>query len=131
MNRKIRTLVDFSEVKPEHQQVHGALLNWGVWLSPTQRDSCSVGVSPMFAQAKSNARQWHTPDLHIATDQAGAQQVESLVRDLPTLQAAALRWQYVGKTPVARALQVLQVDRAQLLALVHAGRERCRALLGL
>ena len=110
---------DFHSVDPAHQTIHDMLLNWSRWVHVGQ----ARFVSPMFAQYRSNAWQWHTPEYRETCDPLEAQALEKLMRYLPRKQREAIKWNYVIRCSPAHARQALGCTYAELAAYVREGRQ--------
>lgn len=111
---------------PDHQvEVHNRLENWARWVSP----GYPAGVCPMFRMAKSNARQWHVPELRPTCDIKDAQHVEKTIRKLPPKHLALIRWYYVTRTPELRIRKSLGLTRQDLCSMVVTARQMTLNLL--
>lgn len=111
--------VDFHHVDPHQKDVDAKLMNWASWVRPRSPN----WVSPMFRQAQSNSRQWHTPEIRQTCDVIGAQAMEKAVAYLPESQRTAIRWHYVYPVSPAKACRALGVSMNGLAGLVRQGRE--------
>jgi hypothetical protein len=110
--------VDFHHVEDKHGAIHGRLLNWALWLRPHTVGS----ITPMFRQAKSNAWQWHTPELRETCDTLDAMRLEKAMRYLPKKNRAAIKWCYIERKEPFKMRKVLGVTDQGLFDLVSDGR---------
>lgn len=114
-----RDFVDFFAVADHHIAIHERLENWARWVrvKPT-----GWQVSPMFAQYRSKAFQWHAPELKPATNMPEALEMEQAVSLLPEKHRAAIRWCHVfGGSPILMARQ-LGVTKQGLHDLIQCAR---------
>lgn len=84
---------DYFHVDPKHQAIDRRLENWAQWVA-VRRPSW---VAPMFKMARSNARQWHAPEVRTECNTLDAAEIEKAVYALPEPHRAAIRWCYVYK----------------------------------
>lgn len=115
-----RDLIDFFIVEDHQLAMHGRLENWARcvsvrWVSGAQH--------PMWAKSRSNARQWHSPDLLEPTDALDGHKIEKAVAQLPHQHRDALRWNYVFRGGPLHAARKLGVTKDGLLKLVRDGRQ--------
>ena len=86
--------IDLFLVEDRHQQIHERAENWADWVMVRQ----PMWVSPMFKQAKSNARQWAEPEYRRTCDILDAAEMEKQVAKLPEPHRSVIRWFYVYRT---------------------------------
>ena len=110
--------VDFHHVDPHQKEMDAKLMNWASWVRPR----APSWVSPMFRQAQSNSRQWHTPEIRQTCDVIGAQAMEKAVFHLPENQRTAIRWHYVYPVSPTKVCRALGVSMDGLADLVRQGR---------
>lgn len=112
--------VDFHHVEEHQRDMDKRLENWSLWLRVTD----GLGrPHPMWANCKSNAWQWHPPEIRETCDMIDAQRMEKLVYSLPEKFREAIRWSYVYKFPPAKACRALAVTMDGLQLLVRNGRQ--------
>src|SRR5205085_5329088 len=100
--------------------IHGRLENWSRWVSVKRG---SGKQHPMWANALSNARQWHEPDIRDSTDLLDAQAMEKAVAQLPEKHKDAIRWHYVFRGGPLHMARKLGVSKDGLMELVRNGRQ--------
>lgn len=115
-----RDLIDFFVVEDHQLPIHTRLENWArcvevVWARGQQH--------PMWAKSRSNARQWHSPELREATDTLDGHNIEKAVAQLPPPNRDALRWNYVHRGGPLHAARKLGVTKDGLFKLVRDGRQ--------
>lgn len=113
------TEIDFSYVEEKHTAIHTRLENWASWVQPRKGPS----KHPMWRFAKSNAFQWHPPEIRKTCDTADAQRIEKAVAALPGPHGYAIRWCYVHRTTPARACRDLATNKAGLMQIIRDGRQ--------
>jgi len=101
-------------VPQAQQEIDRRLENWSLWVRP----GYSTGICPMFRMARSNARQWHVPEIGPTVDTKDAVTVERAIAKLPTKNAAVLRWYYVFRSGERKARQVFGETKDGLCKLV-------------
>lgn len=103
-------LPDLFTVPKDQQAIDARLVNWSMWVSP------GIGgqISPMFRLAKSNARQWHVPELRPTCDTKDAEQIERAIRELPETSKTLLRWYYVHRSSEQRIRRKLHMTPSEL-----------------
>lgn len=111
--------IDFHAVEAKHAQIDARLRNWAEWVRP-RRPSW---ISPMFRMARSNSRQWHSPEVGVQIDSLDAQAMEKAVFGLPPPHRDAVRWSYVICCRPAIACRALAVSMDGLHLLVRDGRQ--------
>lgn len=118
----VRPSIDFHRVLPQHQELHGRLVNWGRWCNGTGAPS----VSPMFRlyRAPARSRGAEASWSGVAVDGADAQRVARFMGMIPEKQRKALAWCYVKPVSPKRAAAELEVTLEHLACLVHEGREQ-------
>lgn len=115
----MKAKVDFHYVEPEHKSMDDRLCNWALWLQTSKGGY----IHPMWAKARSNAWQWHTPEYRPTCDILDAQAMEKAVCALPEKHRKAVQWHYVYKfSPTAMARE-LGVSLDGLNDLVRVGRQ--------
>jgi DNA-directed RNA polymerase specialized sigma24 family protein len=112
--------VDFHHVEDHQRDMDKRLQNWARWVKPRSPS----WVSPMFRQARSNAWQWHTPEVRETCDMLDAQAMEKAVAALPEKHRTAIRWHYVYPVQPFKVQKALGVTEQALYGLVRDGRER-------
>jgi DNA-directed RNA polymerase specialized sigma24 family protein len=115
--------IDFHLVRDEHLGIHQALENWARWVRVRPH---GWQVSPMFAQYRSNWRQWHVPEIRDAVNIPEAVEMEKLVSQLPEKHRFAIRWNYVFRGNPAQMARFLGVTLGGLGDLVSGGRTMLR-----
>lgn len=110
--------IDFFNIPPHQEAIHDRLENWARWVKPGQ----GAAVCPMFRMAKSNSRQWHSPEIRPTCNTLDAVEVEKSIRKLPKPHMTALRWYYVHRTGERKARQELSITRQALHELVIEAR---------
>lgn len=113
-------LIDFFYVEPHQLGIHSRLENWSRWVSIRFE---AGKAHPMWAKSRSNARQWHAPDLREPTDILDAQAMEKAVTLLPTKNRDAIRWNYVTRCGPLHMARRLGVSKTGLSQLVRDGRQ--------
>jgi len=99
-------------VIPEHQlEMHKRLVNWAMWVRPGYGSK----VHPMWANARSNARNWHVPEVRDTCDTLDASRLEKAVRQLPEKSAYLMRWYYVWCWAEMRVRRELGMTREGVL----------------
>jgi DNA-directed RNA polymerase specialized sigma24 family protein len=116
-----RDLIDFFVVEHHQLAIHERLDNWSRWVE----HRCRVGgkVAPMWANYRSNARQWHEPELRAPTNELDGQAMEKAVAMLPAPHRDAIRWNYVWKGGPLHMARKLGVSKDGLQMLVRDGRQ--------
>jgi hypothetical protein len=76
----------------------------------------------MFKQAKSNAWQWHTPEVRETVDIQDAMTLERMVCALPDKERLAIKWAYVLRTLPGRATRGIASSDHELFLLITNGR---------
>ena len=112
--------IDYFRVPEGQAEIHIRLENWGNWVKP----GFGTAICPMFRLARSNSRQWHTPELRATINLGDAILIEKHVAKLSPRNAAALRWCYVFRTGERHARKVLDTDRPGLFKLICDGRQK-------
>lgn len=110
--------VDFHHVPPEQQAIDAKLRNWSAWVKPRQVSQ----MASIWKLGKSNARQWHAPEIRETCDIIQAQAMEKAVYHLPEKHRDAIRWFYVHRTGPVRKCRDLGVTVEGLADLVSKGR---------
>lgn len=115
-----RDAIDFFVVEDHQLAIHLRLENWSrcvtvYWARGAQH--------PMWAKSRSNARQWHEPDLMEPTNTLDGHKIEKAVAQLPIPHRDALRWNYVHRGGPLHAARKLGVTKDGLLRLVRDGRQ--------
>jgi hypothetical protein len=118
--------VDLFVVPDGQLSTHIRLENWSRWVTPGSGSS----VCPMFRMAKSNARQWHVPELRPTCNTKDAQHIEKVVRGLPVTHRELVRWYYVARTPEMKVRRKLGLTRQDLVRLVIDARQMVQNLAG-
>lgn len=95
--------VDFHYIEPGHKDIDAKLRNWSAWVTPR----APSWVSPTWRMARSNARQWHQPEIRPTCDVLGALAMEKAVSKLPEPFRTAIRWHYVTPVSPTKACKVL------------------------
>jgi len=111
--------VDFHHVDDRHKAIHARLLNWARWVTP----SSPTAICPMFKQAKSNAWQWHTPEIREAVDLQDAMKVELMVCGLPDKERLAIKWAYIVRCVPGIARTATGTSDQGLLKLLQGARD--------
>lgn len=111
--------IDFARVEEHQHAIHDRLRNWARWVvvRPQSR------IHPMFAQYRSHAWQWHTPEHRETCDLIDAQALEKVVGTLPTKHRAAVRWCYVYRCSPAIAAREIGLSYDGLYRHVRDGRQ--------
>lgn len=111
--------IDFNYIKPEHNQTHKRLLNWGAWCN----DGSGRSVSPMFRGYKSKWRQWHEPEMREVVDGIDAQRIQKLMIRLPIDHRRCIAWYYTSNKSPAVARRELAVTVGGLYQLLTDARQ--------
>lgn len=111
--------VDFAEVAKEHREIHERLENWASWVMPRQPH----WIHPMWRFTKSNAFQWHPPEIRKTCDTKDAALLEKAVYQLPSPECFAVRWCYVYRTTPSRACRIAATNHQGLMDLIKRGRQ--------
>lgn len=111
--------IDFHHVEPKHYAIHVRLENWARWAA----DGRANWISPMFKMARSNARQWHAPEIRPQVDTLDAAAIERAVGHLPHDHRFAVRWAYVFRTKTSWPRRELGVTEDGLFRLLCDGRQ--------
>lgn len=122
-----RDFVDFAHVPDNQRSAHDALLNWERWVTPRN----GKRMHPMWRQSRSNAWQWHAPEIRVPVDTIFAMQVEKQVCQLPDPHRQALVWCYVVRCNPIHARNVLHVTNEGLYRLVSDARIMLRNRMSL
>jgi hypothetical protein len=117
--------VDFHYVDDRHKAIHARLLNWARWVTP----SSTTAICPMFKQAKSNAWQWHTPEVRETVDIQDALKVEREVCALPDQARMAIKWAYVERTDPGRSTRRIASSDAALAEVIFYARQMLKRRL--
>ena len=115
-----RSFVDFTVVRPEHQQVDALLINWARWALSGSRGGRQC--SPMFRLYRPT-EQWGAPPAPQAVDASAAIRMQRAVTMLPTKHRLALSWCYIVRSNPRRAAQTCGVTLEGLRELVEDGRQ--------
>lgn len=110
--------VDFHHVPPEQQAIDAKLRNWSAWVKPRQVSQ----MASIWKLGKSNARQWHAPEIRETCDIIQAQAMEKAVYHLPEKHRDAIRWHYVYPVTPLKMCRHLGVSMEGLADLVSKGR---------
>lgn len=111
--------VDFHYVEDHQKDIDAKLMNWARWVTPR----APSWISPTWRMTRSNARQWHQPELRETCDVIGAMLLEKMVCALPEPQRAAIRWHYVVKCSPSKASRSLGLTNDGLYKAVRDGRQ--------
>jgi len=111
--------VDFHHVEEHHKDMDKRLHNWARWV----KHRAPSWVSPMFRQARSNAWQWHTPEVRETCDVLDAQKLEKEIGKLPAKHREAIRWHYVFPVAPYKMQKALGVTERGLFDLVRDWRQ--------
>jgi hypothetical protein len=115
-----RNYVDFFEISEAHSKVHELLENWARYVSVNGPRAWAT--HPMWLNYRSNAWQWHRPEIKTPVDAIGAVKIDKLVTALPDKNRDALRWCYIFRTNPAGMAKKLAVTSGGLMLLVVDGR---------
>lgn len=115
-----RDLIDFFVIEPHQLAIHRRLENWARTVVPGAKGSKQ---HPMWAKSRSNARQWHPPEIRDAVDLLDGHKMEKAVAALPIPHREALRWSYVWQDGPLHQARKLGTTRDGLLKLVRDGRQ--------
>lgn len=121
----MRHFIDFHAIAPEQSAIHDRLVNWGSWCNSNGGPT----VSPMFRQAKSNAWQWHAPEIRVTCDLLDAWHVEQHMRKLPRRERDSLVWCYVTRSKPIHACRLLGVSNGRLYELLYSARNNLQKVL--
>jgi hypothetical protein len=120
---KREAFVDFFYVEPHQLAIHQDLENWSRWVRVRPH---GWQVSPMFAQYRSNWRQWHVPIIKDAVNTPDAVAMERAVSLLPEKHRMAVRWSYCFPGNPAAMARKLGVSLKGLQDLVVDARTMLR-----
>jgi hypothetical protein len=118
-----RDLPDYFWIKPEHREVHDALLNW----ARVVRDNANgPRCAPIFRHYRA-VEEWFEPgaahEKPAPIRPLEGWRMEQSVSKLPEKERAAVRWHYVyTRVQPWRMARKLAVHQTALLDLVHRGR---------
>ena len=115
-----REPIDYFTVYAEHEAIHARLENWAQCVRVGR---FRTKPHPMWANSRSNARQWHAPEPRPTMDPLDGQRMEKAVYTLPEPNREAIRWSYVYQTGPVKACRALGVTAEGLAELVHQGRD--------
>lgn len=115
--------VDFHAVPDGQLAIHQALENWSRWVRVRPH---GWQISPMFAQYRSNWRQWHVPVIRESMNIPEAVEMEKAVSQLPEKHRHAARWAYVFCGKPQRMARFLGVSNEGLRELVVQARTMLR-----
>lgn len=110
---------DFARVEEHQLPIHERLRNWARWVVVRP----SSKVHPMFAQYRSHAWQWHTPEHRETCDVLDAMVMEGEVAKLPPHSRYAVRWAYVYRYTPAVAVRFVKSDYGGLYRHLRDGRQ--------
>lgn len=113
------TKIDLTHIEDHQKPIHARLLNWSSW---SYERPCSI-VQPMFAQYRSNHRQWHAPEFRETCNIFDAQHIEKAVCKLPTKHRLALKWYYIQKSSPGKRTRHIAASDAGLYQLVRDARQ--------
>lgn len=116
-----RDLIDFFVVEDHQLDMHVRLENWSRWVEHRMRQGGKQ--NPMWANTRSNARQWHDPELREPTNELDGQAMEKAVALLPIPHRDAIRWSYVWRGGPLHMARRLGVTKDGLMRLVRDGRQ--------
>jgi hypothetical protein len=109
---------------PRHQtEVHQELVNWAM----TVADGRESKVSPMFAQYRSHAWQWHEPEFRPTCFPLRGWETNEKVKRLPELYRKAIKWFYLERSAPHKKQRELGVSLAGLNELVIMARTKIEA----
>lgn len=114
--------IDFNIIKPEHDDIHKRLENWGRWC----KGSAHGNVHPMFRQYRNGY--FEATPTRSYSDTVDAVSIQKVMKDIPEPQRIALQWFYVRPGSPTRVCFALGVNKADLLELVHRGRTMAKNL---
>lgn len=115
-----RDCVDFFHVSESHQKIHKELENWARYVAVNGRRAWAT--HPMWLNYRSNAWQWHRPEIKTPIDGGGAIKIEKMVIALPSKHRDAIRWCYVFQSFPRAIARNLGVSEEGLMLLVVDGR---------
>ncbi len=111
--------IDFFFVSPEHQQIHDRLENWARYVA-VKRPGWTA--SPMFRQYRSQAWQWHMPEIRIEVNSLDGHDMEKAVCALPEPWRGVIRWAYVWKYGELHARRNFGMTQIGLYDALNRGR---------
>lgn len=115
-----REPVDFFIVADHHLAIHARLENWARYVESRPGNA---KPHPMWAQARSNSRQWHQPEPRIYVNMLDGHAMEKAVYLLPEKNRDAIRWAYVYRWVYPKRIrQALGVTDDGLMRLIADGR---------
>jgi DNA-directed RNA polymerase specialized sigma24 family protein len=114
----MKAYVDYSQIKPEHEEIHLRLQNWARWA----RGGSSALSHPMWRFFREKESSESAPLDHIPVNSLDAHMLEKLVVGLPEKQRHAVRWWYVYANNPKQAAKLLGVTMDALSELVHDAR---------
>lgn len=117
------SVIDFHQVKPEHQAIHERLENWARWA----RGAHSANVHPMFRQYRH--AYWEPAPQANCNDTNDALEVQKIMKDLPEPHRIAVQWCYILKSNPRKVCMALGVSKDGLMELIHRGRTMAANLL--
>lgn len=113
------TKIDFHHVEDNHLAIHARLENWARWVKPGRQS----WINPMFAQYRSKAWQWHTPEINVPLDTLDAIFIEKAVSALPETHRATVRWAYVIRSGPSTACRKIGTSMDGLMLYLRDGRQ--------
>ena len=114
-------MTDFHRVDERHRDIDQRLERWGRWITRHPR---AWKVLPMFAQYRSHAWQWETPEVIASGTPAENWEIERAVSLLPDKHRTAIRWAYAWPwVPVRAVRQHLGLTGPDLQRVLVDGRD--------
>ena len=114
-------MTDLSRIHPRHKEIDLQLEHWGRWVVHHPQ---AWRTQPMFAQYRSHAWQWETPEVKVQGLPGVNAEIERMVSALPDKHRTAIRWAYAWPwVPVNKVRRDLGVTRADLLQLLDDSRD--------
>lgn len=111
--------VDFHHVDETHKAIDDKLRNWAAWVEVR----IPSWTSPIWKLGRSQARQWHAPELRPECDILDAMKMEKAVFALPEKHRNAIRWCYVYKYGEDRFRKKEGHTREGLAQILHQARQ--------
>jgi hypothetical protein len=108
--------IDFNVIKPEHEDIHQRLENWGKWC----KGSTHGNVHPMFRQYRNGY--FEASPARSTSDTVDAVAIQKAMKDIPEPQRIAIQWFYVKPGSPNKVCFALGVNKRDLLELIHQGR---------
>lgn len=114
-------MTDYHHVPARQDAIHLRLEQWGLWVRYRPH---TWATHPMWRMSKSNAWQWHVPELKPALNPIECLEVERAVAIIPEPFRVSVRWCYASPwVPVSVIRRETRTTKEGLEELIIRGRD--------